>query len=508
MKTASEALDAINELELRFPVAEWRAGDIDLWPAYRVRLYGNGLRAVLSNAASDGFVRRLLHLASRAGRALWRVPLARISDRTANATARAGIRAVFLSDGVSFVRLGRTWFDRVVDPVIEALQARGLQSLKLTPLTEAHVPRHMPSLFVQPTIDRIKLTASLRRTRLRTPEFDVFHAAARERFGDVVPSHDWLRLQAMRLEGLAAWFGRTLKSSGATHVFVNTYYSLEGLAFVQAARRLGLRSVDLQHGIQGPQHVAYARWATLPVRGYSTLPDEFWVWGQEELKAIDAWRSGRAMHLPVITGNFWLQHWRNDADPVVASYITQARSLRDPRPGVRQALVCLTWGVVPEETDKLIEVAKLCGGSVAWWWRMHPVLASQSADFARRLERHGLDGSHVRQITELPLYSILRVADLALAHSSTVVQEAAEFGVPSVVTSEYGADLLSGLVHRGSVLHATETRRIADLVLDLAARPRATDKTACHQQDSLQAVIDKEFLLRRPSPSRLEVAPA
>jgi hypothetical protein len=306
------------------------------------------------------------------------------------------------------------------------------------------------------------------------------------------PDLEWLRVQAARLDALARWFGALLRESGGSHAFVNTYYSLEGLAFVQAARRLAMRTVDLQHGLQGPHHVAYARWASVPERGYSNLPDEFWVWSEDEARVIDAWRGRRDTHVPRVSGNFWLDRWRDETDPLVARALGRARALRSP--GLKQVLVCLTWGVPEEENLKLIEAARLCKGPVAWWWRLHPVRASESEQFARLLEKRGLDGRHVKEATDLPLYALLRAADVTLAHSSTVISEAAELGVPSVVTSDYGAEFHGNLVRSGVALHATGLEEIAAAVVAQAARTvNVEDRPSA--RGSLQALADAAFPL-------------
>ena len=503
MKTSSEVLDAINALEQSFPIASWRAGDIDLWPSYRLRLYGNVIDSLLLTKPPPDSLERLRRLADRAARALWRVPLAAWHDRGANAKLRVDTAAVFLSDGVSFMRLNDTWFDRVVDPVMQALDTRGLHGLKLTPLAEAHVPRQRPSRFVQPAIDRIKLLATRRRPPLDVPQFDAFERAALVTFGPLTPSREWLQVQAARLDSLARWFGTWLGKSGANHAFVNTYYSLEGQAFVQAARRLGLRSIDLQHGMQGPHHAAYARWAVVPAGGYSTLPDEFWVWGQEEAAAIDTWSRSVANHRPRVTGNYWLQRWRDDTDPMVAACIAAARALRTP--AAAQVLVCLSWGLADEETDKLFEAAKLCDSSVAWWWRLHPVESGRRSEFAARLSLHGLDGRLVGTTTDLPLYALVRSADMTVSHSSTVIQEAAELGIPSVVTSDYGAELHAGLVQSGMALRATDARMIADAINALASRLRGIAEE-CAPAGLLQAAVDDVFQHAPPARMRSEMA--
>ncbi len=494
MKTSAQVFDAINALERRFPVHRWRCDDIDLWPTFRFRLFGNALSKVLLNSEEPAAA-GVGALARRASRALLRVPYASVRDWKHNARVGAGSAAVFFSDGMSFVRLGNAWLDRVMDPVIQSLEQRGLSTLKLTPLAEAHVPRLVPSRFVQPSIDRIKLTASPR-TDLDVQEFDAFIAAARQSFGDAVPPLRWLSKQAGRMHALARWFGRTLARTGPSHVFVNTYYSLEGLAFVQAARRLGIRSIDLQHGIQGEHHIGYARWMSVPSQGYSNLPDEFWVWGNAEASVIEAWQPGRAQHVSRVTGNFWLRRWLDGRDPLIARYLDEARALRASRPGVTQVLVCLSWGVPAEETTKLIEAARSGGPQLSWWWRLHPVQASQSGDFARRLERTGLDGSQVVAATELPLYALLRAADVHVAHSSTVIQEAATLGVPSVITSDYGAELHQGLIRSGVALHALDSGAIAAAVHELARRPTAVRPQGIGADD-LQDLVDQTFEQRR-----------
>jgi hypothetical protein len=493
VKTSAQVFDAINALELRFPVSRWRSGDIDLWPTFRFRLFGNALSKMLLNtdAGAPAGAGALLR---RASRALLRVPCAAVRDWKHNARVQAGSVAVFFSDGVSFVRLGNAWLDRVMDPVILSLEQRGVRTLKLTPLAEAHVPRLIPSRFVQPSIDRIKLTASPR-TDLEVPEFDGFLTAARQSFGDAVPALRWLSMQAGRMHALARWFDRTLSRTGPSHAFVNTYYSLEGLAFVQAARRLGIRSVDMQHGIQGQHHIAYARWLSVPEQGYSNLPDEFWVWGSAEASVIQAWQPARAVHVPSVTGNFWLRRWVDGRDPLIARYIHEARALRDSRPGLTQVLVSLSWGVPDEETTKLLEAASACGPKFNWWWRLHPFHASRSHEFARRLERHGLDGSQVAVATELPLYALLRAAQVHVAHSSTVIQEAAALGVPSVVTSDYGAEVHEGLIRSGVALHALDPVAIAAAVQELARRPPVVQPGAIDEVD-LECLLDRRFALR------------
>jgi hypothetical protein len=51
--------------------------------------------------------------------------------------------------------------------------------------------------------------------------------------------------------------------------------------------------------------------------------------------------------------------------------------------------------------------------------------------------------------TDQPLYALLRHVDAHVTHSSSAVVEAAEFGVPSVLFSEVGAELFPGPIAAG-----------------------------------------------------------
>lgn len=496
MRSAGDVLDAINRIESAFPVQEWRAADIDLWPVYRTRLFMNATLAILSKGPSALPSSRLGLVATRVAKAAWRVPLAAQEDRPMNATVESGTAAVFLSDGISFSRLTGKWYDRILDPVVSALHSRGLKTLKLTPLSDVHVPRAMPSRFVQPSIDRVKILASLRRIQAELPDFESFLRLARAEFGEHAPSRRWLILQAKRIDALADWFTRILSRSGATMSFVNNYYSMEGFAFVVASRRAGIVCADLQHGLQGRHHCAYGRWEAAPANGYSTLPDEFWVWTDSEAEAINTWRGSRTNHAPVVTGNLWRSRWLDAADPLVSDCLDKARRLRAPSPAQTQALVCLSWGLASEETDKILRAAKLAGPKVAWWWRLHPVESHRNAEFAATLARHGLDSAHVREVTDLSLYALIRTADLAVAHSSTVIQEAAVFGVPSVVTSDYGAEIHSDLVACGLVVKATSDVEIAKAVQHLTRLAQVPMPTSERGAAELNALLDR--CLARP----------
>jgi predicted glycosyltransferase len=105
------------------------------------------------------------------------------------------------------------------------------------------------------------------------------------------------------------------------------------------------------------------------------------------------------------------------------------------------------------------------------------------------------------------LYALVRSADVTVAHSSTVIQEAAQLGVPSVVTSDYGAEFHAGLVHAGQALKATTPAAIAGAVREMVDRPRS-DSPLVVQGNMLQAAVDDFFKSAPRRQPHSEPAPA
>ena len=118
---------ALADLESRFPVDEWRVGGVCLWPLLRIRwLYGEWARhynapaAAPSTVANIGaHVKGILSGARAAART-------RRDDPRGDDAGMGRRDIVFLSDGLSFARLGEHWVERFCDPLIAAASGRGL----------------------------------------------------------------------------------------------------------------------------------------------------------------------------------------------------------------------------------------------------------------------------------------------------------------------------------------------------------------------------------------------
>lgn len=492
--TSATLIDLINDIEARFPVADWKLDGVRIWPLVRVRwffaiwgaAYGERSRPTSPLAR---IVRYLAGIAAGRMRCLG----ARLSDRAAEDRTGDQREVVFLSDGVSFVDNAGQQYERFCDPIIELLGRRGISTMLLTPSHRYLRPRATPSVFVQPRLDIANLRGAGRAREMvraaQLPQLEAVRTALAESGFDH-PSLAPRRLAAdgARVAAVAESYGRLLDRIRPRLAFIVSYYNLEGSAFALACRRRGIRLVDLQHGVQGPLHPAYGRLPAPPREGFELMPDRFWVWSQEEADTVSAWAGRDGMHRALVGGNLWLDRWLRSDSGMMLEIDAKARALRERHAGSKIVLVTLQWGLA--ESEQLQPLADLIAGSDsswAWWVRMHPVMRDQRDSVRAKLAQTGNARVVVDEATDLHLYGLLRHVDVHLTHSSSTVLEALTFGVRSVVTSPYGAEAYPRQIEAGD---AVLVESGADGVRAALARMAARRTTVQPATDRAERTLD------------------
>ena len=470
---SSWIIDLLNEIEFSFPVSDWRAAGIRIWPFLRTTL-GYKLCFVNENAPERTDVQSRFKLAAQQVLALARGTAryfhAQQVDRRHNAEPLGKVDAAFLSDGVSYSNVGGVWYERFCDPLISCLEKQRLRSFLLCPLHSYFVPRRSPSKFIQPHLDLLTLKAFAAsrfeaeiKQELRGYE-ECRQLMVRKGSPVNLPAPSTVGSQALRIRYLADFYKHILTRVQPSVGFCVSYYWSGGMAFSLACRELEIPSVDLQHGVQGELHFAYGRWCRLPEAGYELLPTVFWCWTQSEERAIRAWsRRFEKWHRPFVGGNPWLAQWSDGKHGFAAEYDQGIRSLMEP--GRRQILVTLQPArTKPLTLQPLLEAVGRSPEEWQWWIRLHPCMEQERdkirSAFASRTGREcRVDGA-----TDVPLCALLRHMDVHVTHSSSAVLEAEAFGVPSVVISTYGAELFPDQVSSGWAQVGLQSEEIGEAI--------------------------------------------
>ncbi len=457
------------ECERRFPVADWRVGEIHAWPLIRKNLAEN-LRTLPAEAAARGQLSRALRGALEQQRAA-------ALDCRRNARVRES-DVLFLSNASCRSVVNARWMDRLCDPVRERLELMGHHCLhlELAAQEQYRIPRWRNSKYMQQAVMWQHLGNILRPRQWEDREVELagFEDLLDYVKQDIYPEWRFSRAILLQscslLEKLALTFGRILGATQARLVFVMCYYGLTGLAAIHAARQRQILSVDLQHGVQGELHFAYGPWTNCPREGFTLLPDRFWCWSEADAGQINSWATVTApRHSAFAGGNPWASYWHYSNAAGAADVRERLRAVRQRLGGSRQILISLQWGAdaaspLPPEIARCIARAP---EDWRWWIRFHPSDALAMHSSTGRGTGLPQERIEWQAANTLPLPLLLPAMDAHLTRSSSVVQEAAAVGVPSVVTHATGSEYYCADIAAGTVRYASQSDEITNALKEL-----------------------------------------
>ncbi len=364
---------------------------------------------------------------------------------------------VFVTHTDRCQRLGGVHYNTVVDPWVEALRREGGRASvwDLGDPRRATLPEHHP---VQHVVDAAGRHAAAAIGPPPAWFAGVAEWIASRLEGDV----GWREIGAdlALVERYAAAFEPWLRRAAPRALVLDGWYLRDRMGAALAAHRLGIPTVDLQHGIQGRAHPAYAGWHARPAGGYEVFPGGFWVWGEWDAESLRASNAGAVDSARVqAVGHRWLEAWRAAGDPRLADARRGAQRLVGAR---RAVLVTLQKGV--DHRESLVPLVRAAPADWSWLVRAHRSSGESAARLERELRRETGSAVEVVRATRLPLYALLGVCAWHATGFSTCALEALPFGVPTLLLHPSGAHAYAAFVAEGAMV-ATEgvSSRVARL---------------------------------------------
>ena len=469
-------LTLVDEIERTFPVADWRVGDVPVWPLARTVLYSNLCEDMLGEGGAEGHAAR-----QRLGRS------ARIARAAAYAVtpliniwrSRIGLRhvvllphrahALFLGDGTSLDRVGGLWRDRFCDPLIDQLHARGASSLLMQRGDFPHVPSSRPAFAANTIIHWGQLFAGPLRMspRLETSFADhdgVLRFLEQRGAPTLGLSAAALRERAAAVSVTASAFERLLGIVRPTLCFMVGYFWGMGHALALACRRRGILSVELQREGRSGRHEAYI-WSAVPEEGYEILPAVFWTWTQGDADAIRAWTKTpkRPWHRSIHGGHPQIAAWLDGNDAAVRAADATINAIRTNAPAEREILVALQiLGGHEDLWNALASLIEAGPSHWRWWIRRHPSTLQLGDQGLGRLPAVSRPNVLIDLPSSLPLPSVLRHMDALVTATSGAAVEASMFGLRSFFLSAVARDLHPHLLETGGAEIVTDMKTLED----------------------------------------------
>lgn len=476
--TVKEIMEAINYLEDEFPVDRWIIDGVHIWPIIRFELYFKLVQTHVfkSEPIAEHLRARLLRNLRTLGRIVrsdivvaWR----RLRGPRYFAKRSGHVDAVFVNNS-DYLYYGGKYYDRYCDPVIEELTARGASTL-LVSLSELCPFPRTPAVHIRPRL-RLKILAAAlpgRRPGLESvlPRFDEFHEELLRLDASLNSmTRDHVSSRARTIIVIRDYILKILRQSRAKVMFQVSYYNVYGIAAANAARLAGIPSVELQHGTQGDFHVGYGRWRKLPPHGFNTMPEIFACWDEQSASVISSWSSGYEAGKPIVFGNRFLEHFK---DPDVVANSDFAKSFRERGgSGRKNVLVALqnVYGL-PQLFESMLWESN---DDYFWWIRFHPVMTHEErSEITARIAQLNLRNVEMEAASSQPLYAVLPLMDVHVTLNSSVVHEAAQFGIPSIVCDETARDYYANELARGDAVLAMTPKELSSALSNLPRRKAA-----------------------------------
>ncbi|MBN1163132.1 MAG: hypothetical protein JXB45_01000 [Candidatus Krumholzibacteriota bacterium] len=267
-----------------------------------------------------------------------------------------------------------------------------------------------------------------------------------------------------RLYCLSRVYQAVFKNIQPQAVVIDVWYGWTYFPVTIAAHRLGIKTVDIQHGSQGRSHFAYADWfKPAPKNFYSPVPQAFWVWGEtarEDMLRLN--ESFFEEERIAVVGNHWLNCWVDESLPGITAEIERVKKL-SPTSGGPRILVTLQPFA---DYGSLYRAMELSPDHWNWMIRFHPGMdKAQRADMTRRFYK-ARPGAVIEGVSGSLLFPQFHLVDVHLTHDSTCALEALAFGCPTVTFHQRGLQRFEEFIRKEVMLYAPQedSRQIIEAV--------------------------------------------
>lgn len=452
-----KVLKIINEIEEIFPVSLWKMNGIDVWPWLRVRLYFEFSPTIFQSANSKESE-------------IEAEPLGELFN---SLESKDNIDVIVLID--SFIRIklmdGR-WYHRLASPFHGEIQKNNLKV--------ANMEYSLHNVNKTPVSDesysiKNQLSYFLNNMDLKEPTelnmFDEVKNYIENKLGVKIACFNIgdINYEMSKIERLSKFYEYLIIKKKTRLVLIVNYYNPVAYPLIVAARRLGIPTVDIQHGTQSP--LVYHKWCNIPSEGYNILPDYFWCWSETEAKLINKGIKNSTVHQAIAGGNPWLELWKEGKSDLVRNYDRKLDEIFDEK----KVKILLTlqpkYGLIGWDANIpnwVYEAIVNSPNEWKWYVRYHPSMEGKYSNEMEQCENLLTDliiDGKVETIiaTQEPLMALLRKMDVHVTAFSTSVIEAKYVGVPSVTLHE-NAKLLKEEIKLKWILEARTRNQLIECI--------------------------------------------
>ncbi len=447
---SAEFVRRIQSLQNELPIDDYRLGDDNVWPLIRYSvgsLTVEGLPANPLSNGGNGVSRRLQGLTKRGKKLFYDLYLSiwgGLKDYRHNDNLRPA-QNLFVSQTIRRTELNGIWYDIFFDSLLD--QNPSIEDwlmLELVVSNTLRVPRYRKSVYFNKNA-LFGVAAKKSGDRIALPWLPDLTGKVADHFGiDSLNVEKSILSSLSTFVSLKDFWAKTLNTVQPKSVYMVNWYSLTHMALTSVARSRGIKTVDIQHGLQGDHHWMYGCWRLPSTGQYELLPECFQVWGESERKSILSWSRNR-FHRAEIVGNRWLKN----SDDFYEKHGFKNEFIDRLKQEDRVVLFTHQHSNEPYfSTEIIAELAKQSKNALVLV-RIHPGRLHEKALVAKRLSDAGITNFDIENASGLPLPLLLGHIALHITYNSSTVIEAAQLGVKSLVFDALAAGYFEDQIKLG-----------------------------------------------------------
>ena len=276
-----------------------------------------------------------------------------------------------------------------------------------------------------------------------------------------------LHLEVRRVLELATHCQVILRKFKVEHLINVVYCNYITIAFILAAKQLGIKTTEYQHGSQDETHPHYTKWSLIEKSGYTLLPENYWVWSKNTFAYMSQWVDKTSFHNVRLTGNFY-----------ISPYLSEVKQSH------KKKVILLTLQEPSLFPSFMFEVIKQTSDEWEWWVREHPRFKMRASFWNKLVD---LSNNHIVNVSDGHLYHLFPNVAVHMTGFSTCAFEAELFGVPTIFFdkhAEFGyQSLISRCKHLVYAPNAEQVLASIDDILDIPITPSGFIEEAKHSVD-------------------------
>lgn len=476
--------DLFTKWEQKYPVEKWKVREVHIWPILKKIIYFILFRENQHQIFEKG--NRTLNFFKILFKKIPQIIFAVYKLRTLGLK-----KSKFLFSGAPAHRVNwqNNEFNRYFDPIMDYLESKGENSylLEYHKIDLDHVyksNRVFNAVDLLPFF-RVKDKINLKKLELhKIPGLESFLSELEKETG--LKQQIVIKMLLINVNAILQWanlYCYFIKKTNAKFIFGLCYYTNPIYGMNLAASKLGIKSLDMQHGLQGVFHPAYY-FKKVPSAGFNILPDYFWVWETSSNNNIADW-TRNSIHKAVLGGNPWID------------FINADKSLNKIK-GIEKPMILYTLQPLkPMLADHLIELIKSTCKEYSWWLRLHPRMTTMEiSEIEKKLYKYKIkDQINIKEATDLPLPFLLNNCKLHISGSSGSIAEAALMQKPSLIVDELGVKSYKDLIEKKLAVECLTKNpvEIIKLIENILKNPEIQMENQAQMPTNYKSIID-EFI--------------